>query len=73
MVFATELCGYENIVLCQGYNNKFRNARKLLHKELGTRVSVEQFRDVQEREVNRQLVRTLNEPEKWLEHLKTLV
>ncbi|PVH89423.1 OrdA protein [Cadophora sp. DSE1049] len=70
-VFANELCGYENIVLCQGYNNTFRECRKLLHRELGTKVSAAQFRDVQEIEINRQLARTLDEPEKWLDHLKT--
>ncbi|KAH7364665.1 O-methylsterigmatocystin oxidoreductase [Rhexocercosporidium sp. MPI-PUGE-AT-0058] len=70
-VFANELCGYDSILLCQGYNNTFRDCRKLLHRELGTKVSAAQFRYVQEVEVNRQLVRTLNEPGKWLDHLKT--
>ena len=71
MVMANKLCGYESIVLCQGYNSTFRRYRKYLHRELGTKVSAAQFRDVQEFEVKRQLVRTLNEPEKWLDHCKT--
>lgn len=71
MVMANKLCGYESIVLCQGYNPTFRRCRKLLHQELGTKVSAAEFRGVQETEVNRQLVRALNEPEKWLEHFKT--
>ncbi|KAK1770166.1 cytochrome P450 [Phialemonium atrogriseum] len=70
MVMANKLCGYESIVLCQGYNSTFRRYRKYLHQELGTKVSAAQFRDVQEFEVKRQLVRTLNEPEKWLDHCK---
>lgn len=71
MVMANKLCGYESIVLCQGYNPTFRRYRKYLHQELGTKVSAAQFRHVQEIEVNRQLVRALNEPGKWLEHFKT--
>ena len=71
MTFANKLCGYESIVLCQGYTSTFRRYRKLLHQELGTKVSAAQFRDAQEVEVNRQLVRALQEPVKWLEHFKT--
>ena len=73
MVMANKLCGYESIVLCQGYTPMFRRYRKYLHRELGTKVSAEKYRDVQEIEVNRQLVRALNEPGKWLEHFKTYV
>lgn len=71
MVMANKLCGYESIVICQDYNPTFRRCRKYLHQELGTKVSAAQFRGAQEIEVNRQLVRALNQPEKWLEHFKT--
>jgi hypothetical protein len=71
MVFANKMCGYESIILCQGYSSKFRMYRKLLHQELGTKVSAAQFRDVQEIEVNRHLVRSLKQPEKWLENFQT--
>lgn len=71
MVFASELCGYGSIILgCEGYTARFRNCRKQLHRELGTTVSAAKFQGAQQREVSRQLVRTLNEPEKWLEHIK---
>ncbi|KAL4879859.1 cytochrome P450 [Aspergillus karnatakaensis] len=71
MIMANKLCGYENIILCQSYNPTFVRARKLLHQELGTSASAATFRDAQEVEVNRQLVRSLNEPERWIEHFKT--
>lgn len=71
MVMANKLCGYESIVLCQGYNAAFRHCRALLHRELGTKVSAAQFHDAQEIEVNRQLVRMLNEPEGCLAHFRT--
>lgn len=74
MVMANELCGFEPFVVCQDYYNpSFRRYRKFLHRELGTKVSAAQFRDVQEIEVNRQLVRGLKEPGKWLEHIRTYV
>lgn len=53
MVFANQLCGYESILVCQGYNSTFLRCRKLLHQELGNKVSAAQFQDVQEIEVNR--------------------
>lgn len=68
MMMAGKLCGYESIVLCQGYTPLFRHYRKLLHKELGSKVSAAQFRGTQERETSKQLVRALNKPEGWLEH-----
>ncbi|KAF6793740.1 O-methylsterigmatocystin oxidoreductase [Colletotrichum sojae] len=71
MVMANKLCGYESIVLCQGYNPMFRRYRRFLHQELGTKTSAAQFRDVQEVEVGRQLVRALKEPAKWLDLYKT--
>lgn len=71
MVMANKLCGYESIVVCQGYNPMFRRYRKFLHQELGTKVSAAQFQDAQYGEVNRQLVRALKEPSKFLEHYKT--
>lgn len=71
MTMANKLCGYESTMLCQGYNATFRRSRALLHRELGTKVSAAQFHGAQEIEVNRQLVRALNEPEKWLSHFKT--
>jgi hypothetical protein len=71
MVMANKLCGYEAIVVCQGYTPKFRRYRKYLHQELGTKVSAARFGDIQETEVGRQLVRALNEPGKWLDHCKT--
>jgi hypothetical protein len=71
MVMANELCGYKRIMLCQSYTPAFKQSRKLVHRELGTQVSAAQFRETQEREVKRQLVRTLREPEGLLEHFGT--
>jgi hypothetical protein len=71
MTMANDLCGYKRIVLCQSYTSSFKQSRKFLHRELGTSVSAAQFRDAQESEVKRQLVRTLREPEGWVEGFGT--
>jgi len=71
MVMANALCGYGSIVLCQKPTAAFKQSRKFLHRELGTKVSAAQFQDVQETEVARQLVRTLNQPENLLGHFQT--
>jgi hypothetical protein len=46
MVMANKLCGYGDIVLCQGYTGEFRRNRKFLHRELGTKISAAEFRRV---------------------------
>jgi hypothetical protein len=69
-VFANQMCGYGNVIPSQGYTSTFRYMRKLLHRELGTRTLSDRFQHLQEAEVNYQLVRTLNQPEKALEHYK---
>ncbi|TPX14009.1 uncharacterized protein E0L32_000403 [Thyridium curvatum] len=71
MTFANKMCGYESIVVCQGYTSTFRRYRKLLHQELGTRKLAAQLQDAFEIEVNRQLVKMLEDPDRWLEHFKT--
>ncbi|KAK3291639.1 cytochrome P450 [Chaetomium fimeti] len=70
-VMANKLCGYESIVVAQGYTPTLRRCRKYMHQEFGTTVSAARFRDTQEIEIGRQLVRTLKEPGKWLDHYRT--
>ena len=71
MTMANELCGYGSIVLCQDHTPTFRRCRKLLHQQLGTKVSAAQFQAAQEAEVQRQLVRALDQPGEWMGHFKT--
>jgi hypothetical protein len=68
MAMADKLCGYGNVVLCQGYARGLRWNRKLLHQELSTKVSATELREVQEVEVRRQLRRALEELGRLVEH-----
>jgi hypothetical protein len=71
MVMANKLSGYGRAVVCQDYDARFIRSRKLLHRELGTKVLAARFEHLQEVEVRRQLVRALDEPGKGLKHYKT--
>lgn len=66
-----KLCGYDMFVVSQDFNSQLRRSRKYLLRELGSPSSAGRFRDIQEVEVKRQLVRGLNEPGKWMRHYKT--
>lgn len=70
MIMANKLCGYGAIVLCQNYNADFRRYRKLLHRQLGTKLSAAQFRSDQELAIKQQLVRALNDPDRLFDHFK---
>lgn len=69
MVFAGQMCGFEDTILCQGYTGRFKRERKLLNAALA-RGEVVRYRGVMEGEVGRQLVRGLEEPRGWVEGLK---
>jgi hypothetical protein len=68
IVMADKLCGYGNVVLCQGYARGLGWNRKLLHQELSTKVSAAELREIQEVEVRRQLRRALEELGRLVEH-----
>lgn len=52
------------------YNWMFRYHRKLFHQQIGTNKLVERFRDTQEKETGIFLTRTLEEPDRILEHIR---
>ncbi|KAI1322474.1 OrdA protein [Xylariaceae sp. FL0255] len=70
MTFAHKLCSYELAIVNQGYDDRLRRCRGMIHRELGTKATAARFQEVQEIEVRRQLVRALKEPDKWLQLFK---
>lgn len=70
-VMANKLCGYDSVIPCQDYNPMVRRSRKYLHRELVGQNASKRFRAIQEAEVARQLVRSLEEPDRLHEHYKT--
>ncbi|KAF5250652.1 hypothetical protein FOXYS1_14866 [Fusarium oxysporum] len=69
--FASELCGYSVFLPVIPYGTKFRYFRKLVHQQMGTKLICSEFRDTQDLESLRFLVRTIERPEEFQKHIKT--
>lgn len=73
---AGRLMGWDQIVTLCGYNDRFRNIRRLMHKTLGGRGQtdkVRQYHELEETETKRFLARLLETPEDFVEHVRTYV
>lgn len=71
LTFAGELCGYGQLLTFCQYDSTYRWHRKLIHQQLGSKVAASQFRDVQDVESRRFLLRVLGNPNDLMTHLKT--
>ncbi|KAH7013861.1 cytochrome P450 [Ilyonectria destructans] len=69
--FASKLCGYGVLLSFQQYNATFRQHRKLVHRQLGTKAVASRFHDIQDIESRRFLLRILDSPISLMEHIKT--
>ncbi|KAH8696732.1 putative cytochrome P450 oxidoreductase OrdA-like protein [Talaromyces proteolyticus] len=69
--FAGEMCGWENSLGLSPYNSRFRALRKNMTKVLGSQVASTRFNPLQEVEAGHFLLRVLNDPENFTEHIRT--
>lgn len=53
------------------YDQDFRRRRKLVHTLVGTKATIGPYLSLQDVEVHRFLFRVLQEPESFLEHIRT--
>ena len=65
--------GWENSLAFNPYSNRFRAHRKHTTQSLGSKVAVSRFNLLQEVEVGRFLLRTLETPDDLLKHSRTSV
>ncbi|KAF4335029.1 oxidoreductase [Fusarium beomiforme] len=70
-IFGNEMCGYRAILSFLPYGKRFKHHRKLVHQQLGTKGAASRFRDVQDVESRRLLLRILERPEDLSLHIKT--
>ena len=63
---ACDLVGWKDVLVLLKYNDKFKACRRMLQGVIGTRASVEKFRDTLEEESALMLRRILNEPENFV-------
>lgn len=71
LYFANNLCGFGVLLGFLQYDSTFRHHRRLVHQQLGTRTDVARFRDAQDIESHRLLLRILDDPMNLVKHLKT--
>lgn len=71
MVFAGEMCGYNERMPFRPNNHIFRQQRKLAAGQLGTRTAITKFHSGMNLEVGRMLLRTLDKPGDVIRHLET--
>lgn len=69
--YASNLCGFANFLSLKSYDEAFREQRKLVHQQLGTRKAVAQYNDVQVAETGRFLRSLLDAPAGLSEHINT--
>ncbi|RFU81476.1 o-methylsterigmatocystin oxidoreductase [Trichoderma arundinaceum] len=68
--FATEMCGFGTFLPAMQYDDPFRKQRRFIHQQLGTKVLASRFNDIQDVESKRFLLRVLNDPQDYFEHIK---
>jgi hypothetical protein len=65
------LCGFDTFLISHQFNDTYRKHRKMVHQEIGTSAQAARFNPVQQKEALHFLLRTLDEPENMIKHLKT--
>ncbi|KAH9041234.1 cytochrome P450 [Lactarius pseudohatsudake] len=66
LTMACDLVGWRDILVLLKYTDKFKACRRMLHAVIGTRASVEKFRDTLEEESALMVRRLLNEPRNFV-------
>ncbi|KAI1333660.1 cytochrome P450 oxidoreductase OrdA-like protein [Xylariaceae sp. FL0016] len=71
MTFGMILCGWENFLASQPYSQRLRSYRRVIHKFVGTPAAMQRYQGLQEVEVHRFLLRTLEKPKDLVQHIRT--
>lgn len=66
LTMACDLVGWRDILVLLKYTDKFKAYRRMLHAIIGTRASVDKFRDTLEEESVLMVRRLLNEPRNFV-------
>ncbi|KAL7940940.1 cytochrome P450 [Trichoderma barbatum] len=69
--FGSEMCGYDGFMPPMQYTDQYRQHRKFIHQQLGTKTLASRFNEVQDIESKRFLLRIMNDPQNLFEHIKT--
>ncbi|KAK1988359.1 cytochrome P450 [Colletotrichum cereale] len=66
-----DLCGFASLLNLEQYNATYRQHRKLVHQQFGTKAVAARFRDTLDIESHRFLLRLLDDPANLVQHIKT--
>lgn len=66
LTMACDLVGWKDVLVLLKYTDKFKACRRMLHAVIGTRASVDKFRDTLEEESALMVRRVLDEPENFV-------
>ncbi|KAI9149625.1 o-methylsterigmatocystin oxidoreductase [Paramyrothecium foliicola] len=69
--FGGDMCGFGSLLTMLQYDDNFKNQRKLVDQQLGTRLLSSRFGQVQDVESRRFLLRVLEDPKELRAHLNT--
>ncbi|KAL7907041.1 cytochrome P450 [Trichoderma velutinum] len=64
-------CGFGDFISLHQLEKRFTSQRKVMHKAIGTKVLAAKYAEIQEQEVGRLLLRTLQDPQKIVKHFET--
>ena len=71
MVFSMDMCGWKDGLAFLNNNDRFRAYRKQIAQAMGSNNALAKFIPLQEIEVSRFLLRTLQRPEDLVKHIRT--
>ncbi|KAH6607121.1 hypothetical protein Trco_003434 [Trichoderma cornu-damae] len=70
-LMSADMCGYDHMLNSMDYTALFRQHRRLIHHRFGTQSLVSRYRNVQDVESKRFLMRTMKDPQNLLRHIRT--
>jgi hypothetical protein len=71
MVFSMDMCGWSNVLSSQKNDDRFRAYRKQIYQVMGSKTALAKFIPLQDVEVSRFLLRTMQKPEELVQHIRT--
>ncbi|OAQ99298.1 hypothetical protein LLEC1_00731 [Akanthomyces lecanii] len=66
------MCGFNKWITFMQHDSTWREQRKAVHQQLGTKKTASQFNDVQDLETRRLLVRLKKDPQGFFQHIRSL-
>lgn len=66
-----DLCGFGEFLSSLQYGDVYRQSRKMIHQQMGSKALAERWSGVQDAESRRLLLRTLQDPSNLINHFKT--